>query len=67
MFIVKKIVEELNRSLHFDKEMFLNGQTPASFIVYFWSLQTNIITIFVHSVYGAGILTHDLHNMSLLA
>ena len=21
----------------------------------------------VHSVYGAGILTHDLHNMSLLA
>ena len=27
-------------------QSFLNGPTPASFIVYFWSFQTNIITIF---------------------
>ena len=28
----------------------LNGQTPASFIVYFWCFQTNIITIFTTNI-----------------
>ena len=48
---------------------------PGLFFVYFRSFQTNIITIFttdqcekchVHPVYGAGIRTHDLRNVSLL-
>ena len=51
-----------------------NGPTPASFIIYFWSFQTNIITIFttniceknIDKVYGAGILTHNLWHVSLL-
>ena len=49
-----------------------NGPTPASYIVYFRSFQTNIITIFtsiwekVHPVYGTGIETHNHQNMSLL-
>ena len=54
---------------------FLNGPTRAFYIVYYRSFQTNIITIFckkykyvknVHPVYGAGIRTHDLWNVSLL-
>ena len=56
------------RSLHFLK----NGPTLASFL-FILSFQTPI-TIFttnkcekhVHPVYGAGIQTHDLWNMSLL-
>ena len=62
-------LERLGGRLNF----FKNGPTPASFIVYFWSFQTNIITIFttnicenVHPVYGARIQTHDLWNVSLL-
>ena len=49
---------------------FLNGPSPASFsfIQYF---QTNIFTTNkcknVHPVYGAGIETHDLWNVSLLS
>ena len=46
-----------------------NGPTLASFIVYFRSFQTNVITIFttnVHPVDGAGIRTHDLWNIILL-
>ena len=50
-----------------------NGPSSASFIVYFWSFQTNI-TIFynnimwkdVHPVSGAEIRTHDFLDMSLL-
>ena len=51
-----------------------NGPTPASFQI-FSSFQTRIISIFttnkcekrhVHSVFGAGIRTHNLWNMSLL-
>ena len=46
---------------------------PGLFFVYFPSFLTNIITIFttdisgknVHPVYGAGIRTHDLRNVSL--
>ena len=48
-----------------DKKNF-KWANPASFIVYFWSFQTNITTFLqkiyvknVHSVYGAGIQTHD--------
>ena len=51
-----------------------NGPTPASFIIYFFGLfkqtslqflqQINVKN--VHPVYGAGIQTHDLWNMSLL-
>ena len=41
-----------------------NGPTSASFIAYFRSFQTNIITIlqqiYVHPVYGAGIRTNNL-------
>ena len=52
---------------------FKNGPTPASFSFIFGPFQTNIITIFttniwgknVHPVYGAGIRTHDLWNVSL--
>ena len=50
-----------------------NGPTLASFIVYFRSFQTNIITILQEKyvkngdpVYGAGIRIHNLRNMSLL-
>ena len=46
---------------------------PGLFFVYFWSFQTSIITIFttniceknVHPVYGAGMRTHNLWNVSL--
>ena len=69
----------LSLSLSFFLSFFLsvwflkNGTSPASFPVYFRSVQTNI-TIFttnkcaknVHPVHGAGIWTHDLWNMSLL-
>ena len=48
-----------------------NGPSPASFIIYFRSFQTNI-TIFTtldvknfRPVSGAGIRTHDLMDMSL--
>ena len=51
----------------------LIGPTPASFIIYFRSFQTNIITIFatniceknVHPVYGIKNWTHNLRNVSL--
>ena len=35
---------------HCSNVTFLNGPTPASFIVYFWSFQTNIITIFTTNI-----------------
>ena len=45
---------------------------PGLFFIYFWSFQTNIITILqqiyvknVHPVYNTGIRTHDLWNISL--
>ena len=51
---------------------FKNGPTRASFIAYLRSSQTNIISILqqkyvknVYPVYGAGIQTHDLWNVSL--
>ena len=51
---------------------FKNWPTPASFSFIFGLFQTNIITILqqiyvknVHPVYGAGIRTHDLWNVSL--
>ena len=46
---------------------------PGLFFVYFQSFQTNITNFYnkymwknVHPVYGAGIQTHDLRNVSLL-
>ena len=54
---------------------FLNWANPGLFFVYLWSFQADIITIFtpdqcekchVHTVYGTGIQTHDLWNVSLL-
>ena len=51
---------------------FKNGSFPASFIVYFWSFQTNIkifTTIYVknvHTVSSARIRTHNLMDVSLL-
>ena len=55
------------------KFLFLNGPSPASFSFIFGLFQTNINTILqqinvknVHPVYGTGIRTHDLQNMSLL-
>ena len=56
---------------HFFKKKWAN---PGLFFVYFWSFQTNNIIFttnqcekcHVHSVYGAGIQTHDFWNMSLL-
>ena len=56
-------------------ELFLkkNGPSPASFSFIFGLFQTNINTILqqinvknVHPVYGTGIRTHDLQNVSLL-
>ena len=49
--------------------MFLNGQFPASFSFIF--IFSNILNVFlqpinVHTVYGAGIQTHDRQSMSLL-
>ena len=35
---------------HCSNVTFLNGPTPASFIVYFWSFQTNISTIFTSNI-----------------
>ena len=53
-------------------KLFLNGPSPASFIIYFRSFQTNI-TIFttiyvknVHPVSGAGIQIPNLLDVSLL-
>ena len=55
--------------------IFKNGPIPIIFFGYFWSFQTNIITIFttdnvkkfnIHPVYGARIRTHNLQNVSLL-
>ena len=50
-----------------------NGPSPACFSFIFGLFQTHIDTILqqinvknVHSVYGAGIQTHDLWNVSLL-
>ena len=52
---------------------FLNGPTPAFFIVYFGLFKQTPLQILqqinvknVHPVYGAGIRTHNLQNMSLL-
>ena len=49
------------------------GHPPASFSFIFSLFKTNINTILqqidvknVHPVYGTGIRTHDLQNMSLL-
>ena len=55
------------------KQIIKNWPIPASFSFIFGLFQTNIITIFttnicgknVHPVYGAGIRTHDLWNVSL--
>ena len=52
---------------------FFKWANPGPFFFYFRSFQTNITTIFttnicgknVHPVYGAGIRTHDLRNVSL--
>ena len=49
------------------KLFFKKWANPGLFFVYFWSFQTNI-TIFttnVHPLYGAGIRTHNLWNVSL--
>ena len=50
---------------------FFNGPSPACFIYFRLFEQTlqflqQINLKNVHPVYGAGIRTHDLHNMSLL-
>ena len=55
------------------RNMFSNQIYPDSFIIYFRSFQTNIITVLqqiyvkkCHQVYDAGIRTQDLWNTSLL-
>ena len=59
-------------TLKFLKSFFLNGPSPASFIVYFRSFQTNITILQqymwknVHPVSSTGIRTHDLLKLSLL-
>ena len=52
--------------------LFKKWDNPGLFFVYFWSFQTNIITIFttnicenVYPVNSAGNQTHDLWHMSL--
>ena len=57
----------------FCEHVFKNGPSPVSFTFIFGLFQTNFNTILqpinvknVHPVYGAGIQTHDLQNMSLL-
>ena len=59
--------------LHIDCKFFKLGQPRP--LVYFLSFQADFITIFtpdqcekchVHTVYGTGIQTHDLWNVSLL-
>ena len=36
---------KVNRLNRYSLRCFLNGPTPASFFVYFWSFQTNIFTM----------------------
>ena len=43
-----KLRECFERS--FNSFFFKNGPNPASFIIYFWSFQTNIITIFTTNI-----------------
>ena len=54
-------------------QYFFNGPSPASFSIIFGLFPTSINTILqqisvknVHPVYGTGIRTHDLNNVSLL-
>ena len=71
------MVHNLKREMRERDEMrpicFKNGPSPTSFSFIFSLFQTNINTSLqqinvknAHPVYGTGILTHDLQNVSLL-
>ena len=72
---MEKNINIIKLILRFEKsqlEFFLNGPSPASFSFIFGRFQTNINTILkqinvknVHTVYGAGIWTHNLQNTSI--
>ena len=71
---IEKLDEiELTFELWFVFQNWLNKWAiPGPFLIYFGLFQTNINTILqqinvknVHPVYGTGIRTHDLKNMSL--
>ena len=66
---------DAKRTMTFNEYVFLNGPTLASFSFIFglfkqtslqFLQQINVKKCHFHPVYGAGIQTHDLWNVSLL-